>query len=179
MTCEKYLLLEFTGYPTTTFHPSDRSVRRLGSGRNNAQPISTTSKADGLHGELGRKCWTLCIFLWGTKRYAGKGGSASGVQLGSGRPCHHSLGRPMPTNDTPCSQRISSSPLSTPLADTSAGFPKMVPSAPPPGSLGGRWTSRNGRGDAWAARRQPRVKADSETRSATGGGSAGTDADAS
>lgn len=98
--------------------------------------------------------------------------SASGVQLGSGRPCHHSLGRPLPTNGTPCSQRISSSPLSTPLADTSAGFPKMAPGAPP-GALGGRWTSRNGRGDALAARRHPRVNADSETRSATGGSSTG------
>jgi hypothetical protein len=39
------------------------------------------------------------------------------------------------------------------------------------GGRGGRWTRRNGRGDACAARRQWRVKADSETRSAIGGGS--------
>lgn len=125
---------------------------------------------DGIHGELGRKY----------RRYASSGdyddswASTSGVQLGSGRPCHHSLGRPLPTNGTPCSQRISSSPLNTPLADTSAGFPKMAPSLP--GPLGGRWTRRNGRGDALAARRQPRVKTDSETRSATGGASASADA---
>ena len=81
----------------------------------------------------------------------------------------------------PRSQRISSSPLSTPLADTSAGLPKTAPSAAEPASLlirlllllllvGGRWTRRNGRGDACAAKRQLRVKADWETRIATTGG---------
>jgi len=125
----------------------------------------------------------------------------SGVQLGSGCPCHHNLGRPEPPNipedcdddgtplPTPRSQRISSSPPSTPWADTSAGFPKMAPMAPLPppellllllfllvlggrrGEGGGRWTRRNGRGEACAVRRQWRVKADSETRSAIGGGS--------
>ena len=53
----------------------------------------------------------------------------------------------------------------------------LLPSPPPPETPllvlggGGRWTRRNGRGDACAARRQWRVKADSETRSAIGGGS--------
>src|SRR6266403_1915294 len=121
---------------------------------------------------------------------------ASGVQLGSGCPCHHNLGRPAPPPNTPDdgddstllpprSQRISSSPPSTPFGDTSAGLPKTAPMALPPppptpapapallllGGRGGRWTRRNGRGDACAARRQLRVKADSETRSAMGGGS--------
>jgi ABC-type Fe3+ transport system permease subunit len=36
--------------------------------------------------------------------------------------------------------------------------------------VGGRWTRRNGRGDACAAKRQLRVKADWETRIATTGG---------
>ncbi len=96
----------------------------------------------------------------------------SGVQMGSGLPCHQSLGRPpLPNDNVWCSQRISSSPLSTPPADMSAEFPTIAPSALCP--LGGRCTRRNGRGDALAARRHPRVKADSETRSATAGGSAG------
>lgn len=151
------------GVPATCKHPIlPKSQRNL-----------ENPTGEGIHGELGRKY----------RRYAPSGdyddgwASASGVQLGSGRPCHHNLGRPLPTNGTPCSQRISSSPLSTPFADTSAGFPKMAPSLP--GPFGGRWTRRNGRGDALAARRHLRVKTDSETRSATGGASASAGAGAS
>jgi hypothetical protein len=116
---------------------------------------------------------------------------ASGVQLGSGCPCHHNLGRPAPappddcddgTPPAPRSQRISSSPPSKPFADKRAGFPKTAPMEllllllPLVLVLGegGRWTRRNGRGDACAARRQWRVKADWETRSAIGGGSFAT-----
>lgn len=49
-------------------------------------------------------------------------------------------------------------------------MPRVAPASLLVLVLGGRWTRRNGRGEACAARRQLRVKADSEARSATTGG---------